>query len=212
MAERNLGGRPAKSSREAVVEAGLEILKRDGLGAVTLSAVAEKLGLGKVAMYTYVDNKDDLLLAMRDEINGRLLLAMQADVALAPEDALKATCARALAVSTDYGQLLVAVEPDLTGPGGGVGERFLEILAQLGLTPALQLRVYLLLVSVVNSFVPRGTAPAPALPSDERIAQLDASQYPLLAGLYKEVGGPPEALIDDLLSLIIDVLIPTLHP
>ena len=66
---RSATGRPPRSSRYEVVDVGLQILKKDGLSAVTLSAIGDRLGLHKVALYTYVKSKDDLLLAMRDEVN-----------------------------------------------------------------------------------------------------------------------------------------------
>ena len=49
--------------------------------AVTLAAVAERLGLGKPAIYTYIRSKEDLLLAMPEstpyaEVNPDRRLAM----------------------------------------------------------------------------------------------------------------------------------------
>ena len=60
--------RPAKPplSRAAIVEAALAIARQDGLEAVTLRNVAQRLDTGPASLYVYVDNRDDLLERMLD--------------------------------------------------------------------------------------------------------------------------------------------------
>jgi len=55
--------RPAKPplSRAAIVETALEVVKQDGLDAVTLRNVAQRLDTGPASLYVYVANRDDLL-------------------------------------------------------------------------------------------------------------------------------------------------------
>jgi AcrR family transcriptional regulator len=210
---RNLGGRPPRSSREAAVDTALDLLKNEGLAAVTLVAVAQRLGLGKVAMYTYVASKEDLLLAMRDEVNRRQLaaLTLEQDL-LPPAEALKAACLRLVDVLRDYGQLLAVVDPDFAGPGLQASERFLELLAQLGLGPAQQLQVWALIAGFLTTFATRGETTLSTGPEVEQTLAQEPGQFPRVAGLLHEavpMTGP--TFVEDVLTMVIDVLIPALR-
>lgn len=61
--------RPRQIDRTAVLRAGLELADQRGLAAVTMQAVAERLGVTPMALYRHVTNKADLL----DGIVERLL-------------------------------------------------------------------------------------------------------------------------------------------
>jgi AcrR family transcriptional regulator len=221
VSERNVGGRPPRSSREAVVAAGLEVLRSEGLPAVTLSAVGERLGLGKVGLYTYVSSKEDLLLGMRDEVNRRQFQAVRREQDLPPEVALKAICSRLVELMTDYGQLMVTVEPDLVGPGMDLGEHFLDVLARLGLPPVHQLHVYLLLSSslrgLVTVLVPNEVSAmhADAAAKGEGTARSEPGRFPRLNALYDDAdartNATPEKVVEDMVSLVIEVLVPALR-
>ncbi len=54
-------GRPAQIDRSAVVAASLELADEQGLPAVTMQAVADRLGVTPMALYRHVANKADLL-------------------------------------------------------------------------------------------------------------------------------------------------------
>jgi AcrR family transcriptional regulator len=53
--------RPAQIDRTAVLETSLRIADEEGLGAVTMAAVAQRLGVTPMALYRHVANKADLL-------------------------------------------------------------------------------------------------------------------------------------------------------
>jgi AcrR family transcriptional regulator len=59
---RSTRDRPAKAplSEDAIVAAGLEILRRSGLEAVTMRAVAQALDTGPASLYVYVGNRAEL--------------------------------------------------------------------------------------------------------------------------------------------------------
>ncbi len=57
-------------SLERIVDAAVEIADADGLGAVSMSAVATRLGFTTMSLYRYVTSKDDLLLLMGEEALG----------------------------------------------------------------------------------------------------------------------------------------------
>jgi AcrR family transcriptional regulator len=62
------GPRPALTL-DAVVGAAIDIADADGLGAVSMSRVAERLGFTPMSLYRYVKSKDELLLLMADAAN-----------------------------------------------------------------------------------------------------------------------------------------------
>jgi len=54
--------RPAKPalSREAIVEAGLQIVREEGIDALTMRRIAQALDTGPASLYVYVANRDEL--------------------------------------------------------------------------------------------------------------------------------------------------------
>jgi AcrR family transcriptional regulator len=66
---RDAGGRrgPKPSlQRDEIVAAAIDIADAEGLAAVSMARVAEKVGVSTMALYRYVANKDELLLLMSD--------------------------------------------------------------------------------------------------------------------------------------------------
>ena len=53
-------------SLERVVQSGIELADSDGMGAVSMKRVAERLGFTTMSLYRYVASKDELLLLMHD--------------------------------------------------------------------------------------------------------------------------------------------------
>jgi AcrR family transcriptional regulator len=66
--------RPAKAplSREAVLQAGLKVLRAEGIDGVTMRRVASELDTGAASLYVYVRNRQDLLNQMFDEVVGEI--------------------------------------------------------------------------------------------------------------------------------------------
>jgi AcrR family transcriptional regulator len=60
--------RPARLSRDLVVEAAVAVADSAGLGAVSMRRLATDLGVDPMSLYRYVDGKDDLLDAMTDSV------------------------------------------------------------------------------------------------------------------------------------------------
>lgn len=63
-------GPKREMSVERIVEAAVEIADAEGLGAVSMAAVAAKLGFTPMSLYRYVSAKDDLILLMQEEATG----------------------------------------------------------------------------------------------------------------------------------------------
>lgn len=63
-------GPKREMSVERIVEAAVEIADAEGLGAVSMAAVAARLGFTPMSLYRYVSAKDDLILLMQEEATG----------------------------------------------------------------------------------------------------------------------------------------------
>lgn len=68
-------GPKREMSVERIVEAAVELADAEGIGAVSMAAVAKKLGFTPMSLYRYVSAKDDLLLLMQEEATGMPSLA-----------------------------------------------------------------------------------------------------------------------------------------
>jgi AcrR family transcriptional regulator len=73
--------RPAKAplSREAVIEAGLRVLREEGIEGVTMRRLAKELDTGAASLYVYVKNREDLLNQMFDAVVGEVDLGDEPD-------------------------------------------------------------------------------------------------------------------------------------
>jgi AcrR family transcriptional regulator len=63
-------GPKREMSVERIVEAAVEIADADGLGAVSMAAVAARLGFTPMSLYRYVTAKEELVLLMQEEATG----------------------------------------------------------------------------------------------------------------------------------------------
>jgi AcrR family transcriptional regulator len=73
-APRSRRDRPAKPalSREAIVDAGLAILREEGVGALSMRRVAAALDTGPASLYVYVSNRDELHALLFDAALGTI--------------------------------------------------------------------------------------------------------------------------------------------
>jgi AcrR family transcriptional regulator len=109
---------PAKSplSREAVLEAGLRVLRTHGIDGVTMRAVAAELDTGPASLYVYVENRQDLLNQMFDLVAGQIDPGGEPDPARW-RDQVEALLTRSLEVMDRYpGIARVPLANVSTGP------------------------------------------------------------------------------------------------
>jgi AcrR family transcriptional regulator len=68
--------RPAKPalSREAIVDAGLDILRHEGVNALSMRRIAAALDTGPASLYVYVANRDELHALLFDAVLGTIEL------------------------------------------------------------------------------------------------------------------------------------------
>ncbi len=67
-------GRPARLSRDIVVEAALQIVRAEGLAGLTMRALADALDATPMALYRHVGDRDELTLLVVDALFARLEL------------------------------------------------------------------------------------------------------------------------------------------
>ncbi|WP_328613970.1 TetR/AcrR family transcriptional regulator [Amycolatopsis sp. NBC_00355] len=120
-------------SVEAIVGAAIEIADADGMGALSMRSVGERLGRTAMALYTYVPGKTELVDLMYDRTLGELP---------ADQDLTAGWRAAALALADELWDLhlrhpwLLQVSParPVLGPGEfHVQETLLRVLAETGL-------------------------------------------------------------------------------
>jgi AcrR family transcriptional regulator len=78
---RSTRDRPAKTplSIDAVVDAGLRVLRAEGIDAISMRRVGAELDTGAASLYVYVHNRQDLLNQMFDAVAGQIDLTDEAD-------------------------------------------------------------------------------------------------------------------------------------
>lgn len=72
-------GRPPVLSRRMVVDGAMAILESDGIDAVTIRGVARRLRVSPMALYRHVADKDELLVAIVEELASNLRFPARPD-------------------------------------------------------------------------------------------------------------------------------------
>jgi AcrR family transcriptional regulator len=123
--------RPAKAplSREAVIHAGLTVLRADGIDGVTMRRVAAELDTGAASLYVYVANREDLLDQMFDAVAGEMELGDEPDPARWREQLVALLTAARAAMDRHPGIARVPLANVPTGPNATrIAERLLGLL------------------------------------------------------------------------------------
>lgn len=128
-------GRPARLSADDVVAAAIGLADGEGIAALTMRAVAARLGSSTMALYAHVPDKTTLLALMSDQV-----LARMPHAEYEPIDDWRERLTRLAGDNRDVHLAhpwLAGLGPDLTpvGPGAvGKYERELRALEPLGLS------------------------------------------------------------------------------
>jgi TetR/AcrR family transcriptional regulator, cholesterol catabolism regulator len=84
MARGGATGSRADEQRKRILAAAVTVFSRRGYRAASMNDVASQVGLSKPALYHYVRNKQDLLVAVYEEVLDESLASARAIVAAAP--------------------------------------------------------------------------------------------------------------------------------
>jgi len=193
-------------SREAIVEAAVAVLDEGGPGRLTIRALAERLGVRPMALYTYFGSKDELLDAARDHILGGLWAHRGAERADAADtdgdDGEAGWVGRLRSVGLGLYRLLVA-HPALihlfaTRPLAGheaaeATEEHLRVLREAGFDRAGAARAHLALLqhalgaATWEVQLNRGRDARSRQRRREALAAMPAQRYPTLVDLAEEL-------------------------
>ncbi|EQD85306.1 TetR family transcriptional regulator [Saccharopolyspora erythraea D] len=196
-------GRPPKLTRDAVVGAAEEIVRRDGVDALTMRSVAVALGASPMSLYRHVGGKDELLVLLLDRAARQIVAP---DLPADPRERLTALCTllhdelvprpwavRVLAAGNLVGPSVLWLIEDITAS-----------FAACGLDPDAAYDAYRVVWRfVVGELVVRQSARTEPAQSRQVLGEVDASRYPALAAVAHprttETFGPGlEALLDGL--------------
>lgn len=132
---------PAKAplTREAIVDAALELLDADGLDGVSMRRVAQRLGTGPASLYQHVGNKEELLELVLDRVTAAVVVPEPGAGADGWQEPLKELMRRQRAVlgeHQDLAYIMLGRVP--TGPNTLAGaEGMLRILHEGGVSDRL---------------------------------------------------------------------------
>lgn len=135
--KRRRARRPAQKApltRDAVIDAALEILDREGLAGISMRRIAERLDTGPASLYQHVADKEELLEELLDRVLGEVEYA-------APDPGdwqtpLKATLRSIRSTFTAHRDIAyVTLGRVPTGPNGVVGAEALLSIMRTGGVP-----------------------------------------------------------------------------
>lgn len=206
------GPQPA-FDRGQLATAGIAIADRDGVGAVTMRAVADDLGSKPASLYRYVQTRDELLELMIDQVNGEISLRRPHRI-WQRNLVLLARHSRDCYLRHPW-LLDVVVSPSTIGPRTtDYLEHTLSVVEKVQLRPARKLEAIAIFSAVIASLV-RNEVSQRDLPEGgahpvHSHRPTRSGEHPLLATALADAGvGPPETAsqrFDRVITTVIDGL------
>jgi AcrR family transcriptional regulator len=135
-------------TREAILDAAIELLDRDGMAGLSMRKLGAAVGVEAMSLYNHVPNKDALL----DGIHERILLSLEAPAHTRSWQAFVRHQALALhgALQSHPNAIpLFATRPAATAASMDRLERYLEVLSRAGFKPIDALSIVQLVAQLV---------------------------------------------------------------
>jgi AcrR family transcriptional regulator len=177
-------------TREAIVEAALVVLEREGMAGLSMRKVAEELGTGAASLYWHVRDKEELLSLLLDRIVGEAELP-EPDPGHWQERVKEAmrSARRLLSKRRDAAQLSLGRIP--AGPNSlPVMERNLAVAAASGLPPRVIALASDMFALYVGAFAYEASLRVPSA-SPEQLAEyfrsLPPERFPNLVALADDL-------------------------
>jgi AcrR family transcriptional regulator len=185
-------------SREQVLDAALDLVDREGAAALSMRRLAAGLGVEAMTLYHYLPNKDALL----DGIVERVMAQAETRPMDGPWDRALIGYARSLRATLlrhPGAVLLVATRPAVTPETLRAAERGLALLCGAGFPVgrALDTLNALTLFVVAHAASEVSTAAvnaAAAAGSQDFVASLDETEFPLLAAAARNSAGTDDSV------------------
>jgi AcrR family transcriptional regulator len=185
-------GRPARVSREQVVQAAISLANDGGLDAVTMRRLGEQVGLEAMSLYRHVRNRDDVLDAMTDVVFGEIAVPVD------EPDWRMAMRVRAASMRDALRRHPWAVglleSRSQAGPANlRHHDAVLGVLERAGFSARSAMRAYNLLDSYIYGFAIQERTMAVATPEamaeigGEIVARMPADALPYLSALGREL-------------------------
>ena len=207
-------------NRERVLRAAMELADEEGLEALTMRSLGERLGVEAMSLYNHVANKEDVLDGLVD------IVFSEIEVLCEGKDWKSAMRRRALSAREVLGRhrWAIALMESRTHPRPanlGHHDSVLRCLRQAGFSVAMAAHAYSLLDSYVYGFaleqasLPFDTGPEAAEMADVMMRQF-AAGYPYLAEITTELVMKPgysyAAEFEFGLNVVLDALERALDP
>jgi AcrR family transcriptional regulator len=201
-------------TREAILDAALDLADERGLDAVSMRAVAGRVGVTAMALYPYIGNKEALLDGLVDRLLASLLPLDEGEGGAGDwRDRLRrgGRAARALARRHPSAYPLLLARPAVTPDAVRVVDWIYALLLEAGVPPRAVPRLERLLSTFVLGYATsevNGRFSEGTLNPRGRRAQFPADQVPAHRRLAKWLDDPVdwdaefEADVDDLIRLI----------
>ena len=170
-------GRKRLTSPDRLLDEALALLEQGGLAAVTMRALAARLGLDPMAAYTYFPDKDALLRAAAARAYGRL--APRAPKHARWDRRLAALAHAYVALLSRHRELLRYVTAHAAEPAATIFDaHFAAAIAPLRLTPRSYHTAQHALVDFLHGFALAGPIDRRALDDELRVIILGISSLP----------------------------------
>jgi AcrR family transcriptional regulator len=184
-------GRPPRLSRERILESALELVKRDGLGALSMRRLAEELDAGTMTLYGYFRGKDELLDALVDVSSARSKRLRELGDGPWRQQLRELILAVREVLAEHPWEVELRMRRPLVSPGAmRVPEAGLQILQAAGLAPAEAARAFRTLFLYTFGFSGFGDPDDPERVRRETMAQvapLPADEYPAVSAAINEL-------------------------
>jgi AcrR family transcriptional regulator len=199
-------------SRERVVRAAFELADDDGLGALTIRAVAARLGVKPMSLYRHVANKDELLDAIVEQLYGEFDAPDPARPDWRAELRRRAGSVREALVRHRWAIGLIETRSSPDRPDTFAHtEAVLATLVAAGCSPRLAARAFVVLDSYVYGFAIQQLTMPTTDPHDstaDETATRLLFAYPTVAATAQAVAADPRydftAEFDAGLDLVLD--------
>lgn len=198
-------------SRDRILDAARALVDEEGLGALSMRAVARRLGSGTMSLYNHVAGKDDLLDGITDALAARFPLPEGPDW----KSALRASigAAHALLLAHPWACTTMASRPTVGPARLRYYDALLGVLHGAGFEPTLARRGFLALDAHLLGFTLQETQlPWPAAERAEAAAgfaaAVPADVYPHMARMVAQLveSGDFDYPFDFVLDLLLDGL------
>ena len=200
-------------TREAIVEAALRLLDRDGLDDLSMRRLADELGTGAASLYHHVGSKDGLLDLVFDHVIGELEVP-DPEPDRWQDQVKEVARAQRAGILRHRDIVRISLGRIPLGPNAlEYSERVLAILRAGGLSDELAVKGHHLLIATVNGFTLDETNAPEGAEADwteavkavrEYMSSLPPDRFPNLSEVADQFTGPDN---DARFELLVDIFV-----